>query len=385
MPTDAPERPIIDPDQRVSKHPLALGRLEPKWPVWAAIGITIFLHLSVFIVLPEELLISKQSAVAESDDSYEITLVEEPVIEPEYVEVNPEAPENEPDPTNRYSFRNQQAADESPNEDLLNAPNVTGEEDSRKIVQGSVQTTEPTSPVRPATSASLGEGEGTEGGKVGAESLPNEAKPQLAPPPAFLQQEAIEENGTGSSLETKGESLEVTEEPDPDTPINIYKPPQNVPKPELESDDGKGGAPETAENTRPAPRKRPRLNPELVQGPLMNSRGSASRRGALALDATFSEFGEYEQQFYAALQTGWYQEIEFFQPIDTSTRVIIRFTIKADGSIHDIETVFSNASEIATLICETAVSKRSPFRPWTREMVQVMGLEKSVSVSFRYR
>ena len=133
------------------------------------------------------------------------------------------------------------------------------------------------------------------------------------------------------------------------------------------------------------PRARPTLSPDLIHGPVMRSEGSASRRGTLAIDATFSEFGEYEQQFYAALQAGWYQEIEFFQPIDTSTRVVVSFRITADGLIHDVELLHSTASEIATLICQTALTKRSPFRPWTKEMVKVFGQERTLEVVFHYR
>ena len=117
----------------------------------------------------------------------------------------------------------------------------------------------------------------------------------------------------------------------------------------------------------------------------MRSHGSTSRRGSLAIDATFSEFGEYEQQFYAAVQTGWYQEIEFFQPIDTSTRVQVRFTLFADGRVENVKAVQTSASEIATFICETAITKRSPFRPWTKEMVQVFGQQRTLHVVFHYR
>jgi hypothetical protein len=123
----------------------------------------------------------------------------------------------------------------------------------------------------------------------------------------------------------------------------------------------------------------------LITGPLLKSESSASRRGNLAIDATFSEFGEYEQQFYVAIQTGWYQEIEFFQPIDTAARVHVRFRIKADGTVDKVEAVESSASKIATVICETAISKRSPFRPWTKEMVRVFGKERWINVVFNYR
>jgi hypothetical protein len=103
------------------------------------------------------------------------------------------------------------------------------------------------------------------------------------------------------------------------------------------------------------------------------------------MDASFSEFGEYEQQFYSALQAGWYQEIDFFQPIDTATRVVIQFVLQADGVIRDIEVLSSNASRIASLLCQNALSKRSPFRTWTREMVDTFGEERQMRVVFHYR
>ena len=53
--------------------------------------------------------------------------------------------------------------------------------------------------------------------------------------------------------------------------------------------------------------------------------------------------------------------------------VQVRFTLYADGRVDKVKAVQTNASEIATFICETAITKRSPFRPWTKEMVHVFG------------
>ena len=81
-----------------------------------------------------------------------------------YVEANPEAPKNEPDRSEQYSFRAQQAADESPLSDSSNLPKVDGEEESMKIVQGELQQAEPVPPGVYSPNARPGEGEGTEGG-----------------------------------------------------------------------------------------------------------------------------------------------------------------------------------------------------------------------------
>ena len=311
-------------------------------------------------------------------EAYEISLVDP--VEAQFVEASPEAPENEPDRKDQYSYRAQQAADDSPLSNAGNKPKVDGEEDSQKILQGSLEQIPPLETGVYTPVARPGEDEGDQGGKAGAPNelvLPQFAKP--LPAPNFIQQDPASVIGPGSRPEYVGEAAEVFEDPDPDAPIKVYRP-QSMVEQTQKVGDGIGGSVEA----QPVPRARPRLAPELITGPLMRSYASASRRGSLAIDATFSEFGEYEQQFYAAVQTGWYQEIEFFQPIDTSTRVQVRFTLYADGRVDKVKAVQTNASEIATFICETAITKRSPFRPWTKEMVQVFGHQRTLHVVFHY-
>ena len=350
--------------------------------MWALL-IALLLHLSVIVLLPQEWLLSQQFTQGDDAEPLEVTLLPPDPISPDemqYVEANPQAPENTPDRTDQYSFRNQQAASHRTNDAQPEAPNVNGEEeDAHKIVQGTQQQAAPLSPGVYSPAVHAGEGPDSEGGKAGAQAAVSVAPAQPLPAPEFIQQKPDTEDGLGSSLETPGQASEVLPNSQPDAPINVYQPPEQTAAAQL--GDGSGGA----VDAKPMPRKRPRLAPELVHGPLMRSRGSVSRRGTIAIDATFSEFGEYQQQFYAALQAGWYQEIEFFQPIDTSARVVVGFLIKADGSIHDVEVLHTTAGEIATLICETAITKRSPFRPWTREMVQVFGDERTLRVAFHYR
>lgn len=359
-------------------HPFDEFRIGRRRAAATALGITLLVHLFIVLALPERMMPAPREARQEEAPVYEIDLVEPQ--ERRYVEANPEAPENEPDRSDQYSFRDQQAADDKPQTDDSNLPAVDGEAESMKVVQGEAEQVEPIPPGVYSPEARPGEEQGTEGGEPGAEAQAMEAPVQPLPPPDFIQQKPVTEDGPGSSADPAGEAREVVEQPDPDAPIDVYRPPVENPA-DVQTEEGSGGA----DQARPAPRARPRLDPELITGPLLKSKGSASRHGNLAIDATFSEFGEYEQQFYAAIQSGWYQEIEFFQPIDTSTRVHVRFRIKADGTVDNVEAVQSNASKIATVICETAVSKRSPFRPWTEEMVRVFGDERWINVVFNYR
>ncbi|WP_308986434.1 hypothetical protein [Thalassobacterium sedimentorum] len=348
---------------------------------WIALLATILVHVGVVLVVPEELMpLTDRHELEAQAESYEISLIDP--VEPRFVEASPEVPENEPDRADQYSYRSQQAADQSPLEDALNQPNVDGEEDSQKIIQGQLDQTPPLEPGVYATNAASGEGAGDQGGKLGSPSeVASPAPTPALPAPDFIQQDPVAAEGPGSRSDLVGQATEVFEKPDPQAPIDVYRPQPETTQTQDSVGDGAGGQPEIQAK----PRARPRLAPELVTGPLMRSQGSASRRGALAIDATFSEFGEYEHQFYAAVQTGWYQEIDFFQPIDTATRVQVRFTLHADGRVTDVQAVQSTASEIATFICETAITKRSPFRPWTQEMVQVFGQQRTLNVMFHYR
>lgn len=364
--------------EATATHPLEELR-GIRWKQTAVgLAVALLVHLAFILILPERILPEHRAAEQKEAVVYEIDLVEPD--EMRFVEANPEAPENEPDRSDQYSFRAQQAADESPETTADNAPKVAGEEASQKILQGQLDQSPPVPPGVYSPQARPGEGEGTEGGKAGARTEAQVAPAQPLPAPDFIQQKPVSESGPGSRVELTAEAPEEMPEPEPDAPIDVYRPPETV-SPQVQPDDGAGGAPEA----RPAPRARPRLAPELLSGPLMQSNSSASRRGKLAIDATFSEFGEYQQQFYAAVQTGWYQEIEFFEPIDTAARVHVRFRMQADGTVDEVEAVQSTASKLATVICETAISKRSPFRPWTEEMVRVFGTERWLNVVFHYR
>ena len=370
------------PIQPLPTNLFAPNDRESRWVTLLAFLATIFVHLGVILVIPDELMPQNKSDTSQARkeaEIYEISLVDP--VDARFVEASPEASENEPDRRDQYSYRAQQAADNSPLIDAANKPKVDGEEDSQKILQGSLQQTPPLEPGVYAPASRPGERHGEQGGELGAPDelvLPQLAKP--IPAPNFIQQDPASDLGPGSRVDLVGEAPEVFEVPDLDAPINVYRP-QSVAEQAQKVGDSSGGTLEA----QPTPRARPRLAPELMVGPLMRSHGSTSRRGSLAIDATFSEFGEYEQQFYAAVQTGWYQEIDFFQPIDTSTRVQVRFTLHADGRVENVKSVQTSASEIATFICETAITKRSPFRPWTKEMVQVFGQQRTLHVVFHYR
>ena len=341
----------------------------------------IILHIICLECFRDVIVMSK---TLEKKMIFKVELVEPLQEDLRFVEANPDIAENVPNSTNQYSYRNQQAADNDPNSNLQDAPKVEGSHNSQKIIQGQANELVPIQSSyyqhKKGQENALANQKYVSDENSGAQEFSNAQAPNK---PNFLQKDSalLKDNGSGLVRFTKADQF-LNSESKKNPRIDVYRHSLSS-STDLDSKSisTSNGRPEA----RAIPRTRPRLSPELIHGPLMVAAGSATRRGALAIDSTFSEFGEYQQQFYAAIQSGWYQEIDFFQPIDTAARVQIRFTLLANGSIKDLETLYSSAGEIATIICENAISKRSPFRKWTQQMIQVFGSEKSMQLVFHYK
>lgn len=343
--------------------------------------IGIILHIICLECFHDVIAMSK---MLEKKTIFKVELIEHLQEDLTFVEANPDIAENVPDTNKQYSYRNQQAADNDPKSSLLDAPKVEGSHNSQKIIQG--QATE----LSPIQSGYYQHEMGLENAQASQKFDPDKnsstqefSNVQAPSTPSFLQKDStlLEENGSGLVRLSKADKM-LNSESKKNPRIDVYR--QSLSS-SIDSNSKSISTSNGSPDTRALPRIRPRLSPELLHGPLMSSTGSAARRGTLAIDSTFSEFGEYQQQFYAAIQSGWYQEIDFFQPIDTAARVQVRFTLLANGSIKELETLYSSAGEIATIICENAISKRSPFRKWTQQMIQVFGNEKSMQLVFHYK
>lgn len=345
-----------------------------------ALSVTLLLHIFCILFLPPTCFTIP--ALPQPEDNLELEIEITPAEAPDreslrFVEANPEAPENRPDRSDQYSFRSTQAADFNQEDSRFDVPRVEGQEQSQKIIEGAVNLPVLLPPSVPEQVAAAKNDEGVDGSPDAVLSIP--VLPEVLPAEFIRNSEMIKDKD-GSSPE-RNDSQKRTREESPDQPISLYQRRTTDQDSTLSERPNDG----MAEGSNPSPRIRPRLAPELLSGPIMQSQGSASRRGILSIDATFTQFGEYEQQFYAALQLGWYQEIEFHQPMDAASTVVLRFTMKSDGSIHDIEVLQTNAGEVATFICRSALAKRSPFRPWAKEMIEVFGPERKLTVRFNYR
>ena len=133
------------------------------------------------------------------------------------------------------------------------------------------------------------------------------------------------------------------------------------------------------------PRPRPSL-PQFSRGPVGVRQGAAPRVGTIAVDANFSEFGDYLARMLDAIVRQWHLLAwDALQAGEVGTLVAVSFRIDANGTIHGLEVDHSTASLIATLICKDAISSREPYGPWTVDMREVLGEEQTIRIRFFYR
>tara|TARA_B100001248_G_C27383286_1_gene458256 strand:+ start:1076 stop:2167 length:1092 start_codon:yes stop_codon:yes gene_type:complete len=346
--------------------------LKVKRQFWSLLAV-ILLHILVLLLF--RYFIKSEILKLTLEDS--VSPIELEIVPSYYAEVNPEAIENKPDKSQVYSFQDQQAADTSMREDNSSVPLISGSEAyASKIVSAEVVSEEDQLSlgiykIAPNNNATMK----SNSGQMDLTLTYAEA-PKMSQTNPF----EFEENKTGEDvLSFKNEEALISKIIGQSKIIPITKDALiATPKSVSEGD-------EALEKTRPIPMVRPKLSSEITKGPTMQSLVSANKFGVIALDASFSEFGEYEQQFYSALQVGWYNEVAFYKPLDTGTEVSISFIVKSDGSIHSVTVLSSSAGLIATTLCESAIIKRSPFRPWTQEMIKVFGDQKELRVRFYYR
>ena len=307
-------------------------------------------------------------------------LRKEPLPEPEpprFVETNPNVPENEPDETPNESDRNQQAAQEEPEpKKSEDAPKVEGEtEHSQKIIQGRIA--EKTPKPEPGIFA-LEERPTPETEKDPLKDEGEDKKRANAPPPPPAAPEEIKA-GTGNGVASIQQDKFETKEPTRNTIIPIKLP--NRPDPVAKEPEEL--TPTKVQSVRPKPR--PRLPASVIPGPLRDTKTSAARTGTLAIDAKWSEFGEYTQRMLAAISLQWHNLV-YPAPLDSelASTVHVRFILNNKGVVESIKIIQTSAGKLASGLCKDAIGSRQPFGPWTADMVNTFGERTEVNIRFNY-
>jgi hypothetical protein len=358
-------RPPLDPTKDPTNRSILIG-----------LGATLLFHVLIVVLSPQfsfDDFSGIHSGIAMSELNrgktfdFELAPVE-PEEKPQplqFVETNPDAPENEPDNTNNFSNRNQQSAQkEAPKEiDPLNRPSITDAQDTIKndmsIVSGNLSQPQLGAAARPETTAT---------------SEQQEQKEQQL---RMLQSpDAGYEKVAGESEEGVSSDISQSKLPSTHADRNL----EGV----AEGKDPNGGLVAVTEAHKAQPKARPRLTAPRTT--ILTNRAAGTRNiGITGMDARWSEYGEYLAELVEIIQISWYSildESKSYPP--RGSHVAITFTINSQGETEFVRVEDSNAGQKGVLSCQSAIQARQPYRKWTEQMVAMLGNQQELTFTFYY-
>ena len=131
---------------------------------------------------------------------------------------------------------------------------------------------------------------------------------------------------------------------------------------------------------------RPRATvPSGTYGLLLRRPVGVNRAGSIAVDARFSNYGDYTQRMLEAIQSSWWSIIERsrFESVSRG-RVTVSFRLHRDGTVTDAKIHGSEVTRVMTLACKDAVMAPAPYDIWRADMVAMYGESDTVTINFHY-
>ena len=131
---------------------------------------------------------------------------------------------------------------------------------------------------------------------------------------------------------------------------------------------------------------RPRASaPSGTYGLLLRRPVGVNRAGSVAIDARFSNYGDYTQRMMEAIQSSWWSIIERsrFEGVARG-HVLVSFRLHRDGTVTDAKVLGSEVTRVMTLACKDAVMAPAPYDIWRADMVAMYGESDTVTINFQY-
>ena len=131
---------------------------------------------------------------------------------------------------------------------------------------------------------------------------------------------------------------------------------------------------------------RPRAStPSGTYGLLLRRPVGVSRAGSVAIDARFSNYGDYTQRMMEAIQSSWWSIIERsrFEGVARGS-VVVRFRLHRDGTVTDTQILGTEVTRVMSLACKDAVMAPAPYDIWRADMVAMYGESDTVTINFHY-
>ena len=108
--------------------------------------------------------------------------------------------------------------------------------------------------------------------------------------------------------------------------------------------------------------------------------------GPTAVDARWSQYGEYLRRMIETVQIEWERIIINFTAMPAmGSSVSVKFILNSEGNIAEIVKVDSTANDTATEACVSGITRRAPYGPWTDDMRAVLGDRQEMTFTFYYQ
>ena len=284
----------------------------------------------------------------------------------QFVETNPDAPENTPDKTNNFSDRNTQAAQEKPQPDQHNdKPAIEGQKEiqTTQIVSGRLQQPiENMEAVPPPMDAKE------------AASTVNAAKLEQNPLSGFEKREGENKEAYGSNIAKFAENAKpIPQKIDGAKNVPLIQDAPAVEQPAIDP-----------QHPRPRPQvvKQQKTRPAIFT----ENKFGSSNIGPVAYDAKWSNYGAYLSKLIDTVQIQWENILlsgKIYPPAGST--VTVTFIIDSEGKIARIVNVDNKSTDQAAAACASAITDRAPDGPWTDDMIAMLGKQQEMTFTFYYQ
>jgi hypothetical protein len=360
------------------RHSKPRSRRVDARSVQIGVAATILVHVALLFLAPRLATMldhdtSVNSTDAEAARAFEIefapenfTLPEKPKPPLNFVEANPNAPDNVPDLTNNFAAQNQQVAQEKPTPDSeSDTPALDGDptKKSTTIVTGQLTAPQPPSPPTPPATPD-------------APETPEQLAARRAQDPL-----AGAEKITGDDTAGLGSNIAKFSPNSRDVPERV----EGVA--DAKTDTGAiAGVYYKVDRTKPRPRQTLPTNVTRARpSPLLKNDLGTQNIGAVAYDAKWSSYGEYLKKLIETVQVQWERILDrstTFPP--RGTQVEVAFRLNSAGEIAEVLKVDGSGNLQARSACVSAISARAPYGAWTEDMIAVLGTSQDLTFTFTY-
>ena len=276
-----------------------------------------------------------------------------------FVEANPDVPENPPDNTNQFSFRDQQAGQPRLHnkKNINQSPKTNGSENSVKIIN----------PIKSPKSIEI--------------PSPTVKDPEVSPSLfSSHKNQHIKSENTLEKADAKNGIFIKNSDSELNHKNSLIAALSTIEKDISSNQESKNQIKQ---------RTRPKISQELISGPIMKSLTDAPRVGSVAIECRLHPYGVYIQKMLQAIEEQWNQlaigATQYLQRDRLPNLVTWKFTLGFDGSITNLHRIDSGKESLPSELCRQAIASRVPFGLWTDKMIKDFGKSDEITINFRYK